>query len=243
MNVEELPKELIPRHIAIIMDGNRRWAREKGVPEIEGHRQGVEAIRPVVKRAGQLGVKHLTFWAWSTENWKRNQAFVSQIMAVFRETLKRRELFEELVSQAGELHIFGDLSKFPGDIQKMIKKYLEENKPSVKKIDVNFALNYGGRAEILRAVRQIIRDGVKAEDLDEDIFSSYLYTRGQADVDLLIRTGGEKRVSGFLPWQSVYAEYYFTKTYWPDFAPAELDKAVFDFASRDRRFGGDSAYT
>lgn len=240
MNVEDLPSEKIPRHIAIILDGNRRWARERGLADVEGHREGVERIEPVVRRCVELGVKHVTMWAFSTENWKRSDDFVSQIMAIFRETLRREELFEELTEQGGQINIVGDLARFPGDIQEMINHYLKQSRPDPKRIDVNFALNYGGRDEILRAVRGLVAGGGVAEEVDEDLFSSYLDTAGQADVDLLIRTSGERRTSGFLPWQSVYAELYFPEVFWPDFTPEELDRAILVYAGRERRFGGDS---
>jgi undecaprenyl diphosphate synthase len=238
MKVDELPQERIPKHVGLILDGNRRWARERGLAVVEGHRRGVERIEPVVRRCVELGVKHVTFWAFSTENWRRPHEFVSQVMDVFREVLKRPDLFKSLTKQGGQIHVIGDLSRFPKDIQKMTGAYLAKSKPEPKRIDVNFALNYGGRDEILRAVRKIIADDVSPDEIDEDLFSSYLDTGGQADVDLVIRTSGERRTSGFLPWQSVYAELYFPAVYWPDFSVEEFDKAILDFARRRRRYGG-----
>jgi undecaprenyl diphosphate synthase len=240
MRVEDLPKGKIPQHIALILDGNRRWARKKRRPDIEGHRQGVERIKPVVKRCVGLGVEHVTFWAFSTENWKRSKDFITGIMSVFRETLGRRDLFEELIQEGGEIHIFGDLKRFPEDIQQMVREYLSKGKPDSKRIDVNFALNYGGRDEILRAIMKVMTNGVKPTEVNEELFSSYLDTAGQTDPDFLIRTGGEKRLSGYLTWQSVYAELYFTDVYWPDFTVEEFDKAILDYARRERRFGGES---
>lgn len=243
MNAADLPQNQIPKHIALILDGNRRWAKQRDLPEIEGHRQGVEKIKPMVERCLEFGVKHVTFWAFSTENWKRSADFVSQIMEVFRETLKKRDWFEELREKGGAIHILGDLSRFPEDVQNMVLGYLGQGKPEPKKIDVNFALNYGGRDEILRAVKKIMKDGIGPSELTEGLFSAYLDTAGQADPDLVIRTGGERRLSGYLPWQTVYAEFVFTNTFWPDFTVAELDRAILDFASRERRFGGDSSKT
>jgi len=230
----------IPKHIGLILDGNRRWARERDLPEIEGHKKGVEQIRPVVQRCVDHGVEHVTFWAFSTENWQRSDEFVSGIMELFRQTLDRKDLFDELTKNGAEFHILGDLHKFPRDIRMGIKAYLARSRPNPKKIDVNFALNYGGRDEILRAVREIIRAGVTADEVDDAMISEHLDTAGQADPDMIIRTGGEKRMSGFMAWQGVYAEYLFVDDYWPDFDAAKLDAAIEEFNRRDRRFGGDS---
>ena len=230
----------IPQHVAIIMDGNRRWAKHRGLAQIEGHRVGADCIKPIVEKAIDLGIKSLTFWTFSTENWKRNEDFLKSIMEVFREFLLKKNLFEELKSRGGEVHILGDPSKFPSDIQNKLSKYLKDNRPLSKVIDVNFALNYGGREEILQAVRRLIADGKKAIEVTADLFNSYLYTAGQADVDFIIRTGGEKRLSGYLPWQAVYAELYFTDIYWPDFAPADFEAALLEYTKRERRLGGDS---
>lgn len=230
----------IPQHVAIIMDGNRRWAKQRGLPQIEGHRVGADCIKPIVEKAIDLGIKSLTFWTFSTENWKRNEDFLKSIIQVFREFLLKKNLFEELKSRGGEVHIFGDPSKFPSDIQNKLDEYVKNNKPSSKLIDVNFALNYGGREEILQAVKRLIADGKKAIEITADLFNSYLYTAGQPDVDFIIRTGGEKRLSGYLPWQAVYAELYFTDIYWPDFTPANFEAALLEYTKRERRLGGDS---
>lgn len=228
----------LPTHVAIIMDGNRRWAKKKGLHYSEGIRKGAEAIKPIVERAGERGIKYITFWALSTENWKRGEDFQQNIFTIFREFLKRRELFEELKERGGQIHILGDVTEFPRDIQNTINSYLKTNFPTEKKIDVNFALNYGGRAEILWAVRNIIRDRIPPEKITPEVFNTYLYTHGQPDPDLIIRTSGEKRLSGYLPWQSIYAELYFTDVLWPDFTPEEFDQALDDFSKRQRRFGG-----
>lgn len=230
----------IPQHVAIIMDGNRRWAKQRGLPQIEGHRVGADCIKPIVEKAIDLGIKSLTFWTFSTENWKRNEDFLKSIMEVFREFLLKKNLFEELKSRGGEVHILGDPSKFPSDIQNKLNEYLKDNRPLSKAIDVNFALNYGGREEILQAVKRLISDGKKAIEVTVDLFNSYLYTAGQPDVDFIVRTGGEKRLSGYLPWQAVYAELYFTDIYWPDFGPQDFETALLEYAKRERRLGGDS---
>lgn len=240
MGQEQSKETNLPLHVAIIMDGNRRWARQRGLPEIEGHREGARKIKPIVEKALEFGVKHLTFWAFSTENWKRSQAFLGAIMTVFREFLLKRDLFEELKSKGGQVHIFGDLLKFPPDIQDKLNERLVNNRPIEKKIDINFALNYGGREEILRAIRNILKEKRQPEEITPELFSSYLYTAGQPNVDFIIRTGGEMRLSGYLPWQAVYAELYFTETFWPDFSPQDLAVALDDFTRRERRFGGDS---
>lgn len=227
----------IPQHVALIMDGNRRWAQKRGLHYADGIRQGAEAIQPIVERAGEHGVKHITFWALSTENWKRGEEFQHNIFTIFREFLKRRNLFEELMQKGGELHIFGDITEFPPDIQETIHQYLANNKPEEKKIDINFCLNYGGRAEILRAVKNIIQQNIAPEDINEELFGRFLYSAGQPDPDFIIRTSGEKRLSGYLTWQGIYAELYFTPVLWPDFTPEEFDKALIEYSNRERRFG------
>lgn len=226
----------LPKHIAMIMDGNRRWAANKGLGAVDGHRAAAEqAIEPIVDRAIELGIKYLTFWAFSTENWRRDKEELEGLFSVFRDALGQK--IERLHKKGVRVQILGDVTKFPEDIA---KKALEGVKMTAQndKINVNFALNYGGRPEILEAVKQILKDNIPPEGLTEEVFSSYLYTSGMPDPDLVIRTGGEERVSGFMPWQAVYAELYFTPVLWPDFSPLELDKAIEDFVSRTRRFGG-----
>ena len=231
-----IPPEKIPTHVAIIMDGNMRWAKAKKLPYIEGIRQGANAIKPIVERAGELGVKYITFWALSTENWKRGKEFTGNLFKVFREFLKRNDLFNELIDRGGKIDIWGDITELPSDIQNEIEKYILRD-PKEKKINVNFCLNYGGRAEILRAVKQIIENALSPDELNQEKFSQCLYTQGQPDPDLLIRTSGEQRVSGFMPWQCVYAELYFPQVFWPDFTPEEFDKAILAYSQRERRFG------
>lgn len=234
----EKPK--IPSHVAIIVDGNRRWSAQKGRPTLEGHRQGVVRIKELIKVAAEKGVRSITFWAFSTENWTRNQKFISDIFSLFRQVLDQRDFFEEMIKSGGQIHILGDISRFPQDIADKINQYLKEPGPQKKIIDVNIALNYGGRDELLRAVRKIVAGGYKPEEVTVELINQFLDTAGQPDVDLMIRTGGELRTSGYLLWQLNYAEFYFTKTYFPDFDKKEFEKALEEYAQRNRRFGGDS---
>lgn len=229
-----------PQHVAIIMDGNRRWAKQRGLAAVMGHDKAArDVIEPIIDRSIQLGIKFLTFWAFSTENWKRDQAEIKALMGIFREGLKK---FGSRLTEKGiKLNIVGEMSKFPEDIRKQSEHYMEISKNN-KKITVSFALNYGGRDEILRAIRKLIanvqRSTFNVQHLDEETFGQFLDTANMPDPDLIIRTGGDLRLSGYFPWQSVYSELYFTKTLWPDFAPKELDKALKDYSGRERRFGG-----
>ncbi|HUW21173.1 MAG TPA: polyprenyl diphosphate synthase [Candidatus Bathyarchaeia archaeon] len=226
----------IPVHVAIIMDGNRRWAAKRGLGPVDGHRVAAEeAIEPIIDRAVELGVRFITFWAFSTENWKRDKAEIKGLMQVFRQILSRK--IKKLHQKGIRLNFLGDISKFPKDI---IKKFLNGIKETHRndKITVTFALNYGGRPEILRAVKKLVKDRIPVSKITEEFFSSYLDTADLPDPDLIIRTGGEMRLSGFLPWQSVYAEFYFSPVLWPDFSQFEFDKAVASYQKRERRFGG-----
>lgn len=237
----EIANFKIPRHVAIIMDGNRRWARNNNLPEIEGHKKGVERIKELVEFAAKIGVKSITFWAFSTENWTRSGNFLQDILGLFRHVLnERRDFFDDMVKNGGQVHILGDVSKFPQDIVAKINEYLKMPGPVKKIIDVNIALNYGGRDELVRTFKKIVREGKKAEEITPELISSRLDTAGQPDVDLMIRTGGEMRTSGYLLWQLNYAEFYFTKTFFPDFGVEEFKKALEDYSCRDRRFGGDT---
>lgn len=230
--------EKIPTHVAIIMDGNRRWAKQKGLPAVEGHDYAaMHAIEPIIDRCAALKIPYVTFWAFSTENWKRDQQEISALFSVFRKGL--RVLATRFIKKGARFRILGEINRFPKDIaQKSLELMTQSQKNKV--VTVSFALNYGGRDEILRAVKKIIDKGIKAKDVTEELFSSMLDTAGIPDPDLIIRTGGEKRLSGYLPWQSVYAELYFTPTLFPDFNAQEFDKALEDYQGRDRRFGGDS---
>ncbi len=228
----------MPVHVGIIMDGNRRWAAKRGLGPVDGHRVAAkEVIEPIVERAAQLGIKYLTFWAFSTENWKRDRAEVQGVMRVFREVMADK--LERLNEKGVRLTVLGDLSRFPKDIVGRVKQgVLQSAKNS--KITVALALNYGGRCELIRGIRRMIGDGVKPDQVDEQLVSLYLDTVGMPDPDLIIRTGGACRLSGFLPWQSVYSEYYFTDILWPDFTPDCFEQALVAYGCRDRRFGGGS---
>jgi len=225
-------------HVAIIMDGNRRWAKSHGLDPVKGHEQAAkEAVEPLIEKCVELGIPYVTFWAFSTENWRRDETELKGLFDVFRFALGQLAL--RFIQRGARLRILGDVSRFPKDIAEksldMISKSANNHK-----ITVTFALNYGGRDEILRAVKKIVNEKTPAEQIDESIFSSHLDTAGIPDPDLIIRTGGEQRLSGYLPWQSVYSELYFTPVLFPDFTPDELTLAINDFLKRDRRFGGDS---
>lgn len=221
------------KHVAFIVDGNRRWARERKLPAIMGHDSGYRIIESLVKHGKKVGIKYMTFWVFSTENWNRDPEEVSGLMKLFREILNTDSL-DSLIKEGAKISIFGDLSKFEEDIQKNVVQLIEKTKEN-DTVYVNFALNYGGRADILQAVNRLLAE--KKDQVDEKTFSSYLYTSMQPDPDLIIRTGGEQRLSGYLPWQSVYSELYFTPTYWPDFDEKAFDIALVEFEKRNRRFG------
>jgi undecaprenyl diphosphate synthase len=234
----------LPVHIAIIVDGNRRWAKKHGLPIVAGHRKATEeTIEKLIFHAMKLGVKYLTFWAFSTENWKRGQRFSSMLFGILENKMNKGV---EKYNQAGiRLRIIGDLSKLPPRLVTKLQQW-EKDSQTNHKITVIIALNYGGRDEILRAVnkftsyKQESRFDPGSKDstiLDRERLEQYLDTAGIPDPDLIIRTGGEQRLSGFLMWQSQYAELYFTKVFFPDFTPLELDKAIEDFQQRQRRFG------
>lgn len=228
-----------PQHVAIIMDGNRRWAASRGLGPVEGHRVAAEkTIEPIVERAIALGIKYLTFWAFSTENRNRDKVELSGLFRIFRDALKTQ--VKRLSEKGVRIRMIGDVSWFPLDIVKRVKDMISLTKDN-DTITVSFALNYGGRDEILRAVKKLIKEievgRVSLERVDEAEFSKHLDTVGIPDPDLIIRTGGETRLSGYLPWQAVYAELYFTNVLFPDFSPRQFDKALLDFSKRDRRFG------
>lgn len=230
-----------PRHIAIIMDGNGRWATRRGMPRTAGHKVGAETFLKIAHYCQDIGVKYLTAYAFSTENWKRSVEEVDVIMnLISRYLLEQMKLMER---DHFRIRFFGDLSRLPPALEKLAHRTdaLSDALPSDYCV-VNLCINYGGRDEILRAARKYAADCVegarKPEDLDDALFSSYLDSAGVPEPDLLIRPGGERRLSNFLLWQCAYAEFYFTDTLWPDFTPAEIDKAIDFYARRNRRFGG-----
>jgi undecaprenyl diphosphate synthase len=224
-----------PRHVAIIMDGNGRWAKARGLPRLAGHRAGTENIRPILEASVELGIECLTIWAFSTENWRRPDEEVKGLLRILQQMI-RREL-QALHKQGVQLRHLGRLDRLPKRLQKQICDAIALTKDN-HRIVLNVAFDYGGRAEIVQAVQQIIRDGIPAEQIDEALISRYMYTAGQPDPDLIIRTGGEMRTSNFMMWQSAYAEYYVTPTFWPDFNRDELCQALAAYSHRDRRFGG-----
>ena len=224
----------IPRHIAIIMDGNGRWARARGQPRLAGHRAGARNIRRVLEACASCGVEVLTIYAFSTENWGRPSAEVRGLMRLLEQALT--EQLAELHAEGVQIRHSGSLERVSESLSKKIQEALELTKDN-QRIILNVAFNYGGRAEIMNAVRRIIADGVAAEEVNEDLFTRYLHTAGLPDPDLIIRTAGEMRLSNFLIWQGAYAEYYSTPTYWPDFDQEELRKALEAYAARERRFG------
>jgi undecaprenyl diphosphate synthase len=226
--------ERMPHHVAIIMDGNGRWAKARGLPRAEGHRQGTENLRRVLRASVEFGVKILTIYAFSTENWKRPRAEVQVLMSILEMVIDRE--LDELDQQGVQIRHIGELDGIPRSLQKKILMATEMTKHNDTLI-LNVALNYGGRDEIVRAVRHIVEDGVPAEQIDEALISSYMYTSPLPDPDLIIRTSGEMRLSNFLVWQGTYSEYYFAPTYWPDFDRQEFYKALVEYSNRTRRFG------
>ena len=233
-----MDKKNFPRHIAIIMDGNGRWAKRRGFPRIEGHRQGINRIREIVKAANELGIKVLTLFAFSTENWRRPKTEVSMLMNSLRHFLiKEVKDFNEKNIRFKKI---GRDDPIPEALQELIMKSEDLTKDNSGLI-VNLALNYGSRTEIIDATKRIVRSVIGGDlnlnNLNEDSFSNFLYTADLSDPDLLIRTSGEMRISNFLLWQLSYAELYFTEQYWPDFTKDDLIAAINDFQKRDRRFG------
>ena len=230
--------DVLPEHIGFIMDGNGRWAKRKGLPRSFGHREGAKNFKKIVRYCKDIGIKNISFYAFSTENWKRPKEEIDVIMDLFREYIfdVRKHLSENT-----RMIFLGDKSVFDDDLrEKMIK--LEEDTKDYKEMNLLMAVNYGGRDEIAYVARQLAqkaKDGlINPEDITEKTIDEHLYSKGIPDVDLIIRPSGELRLSNFLIWQSAYAEYYFTDIMWPDFTPKELDKALIDFVNRGRRFGG-----
>ena len=229
----------IPNHIAIVMDGNGRWAKKRGLPRQAGHKVGAEAFRTIANYAKSIGLKYLTVYAFSTENWKRSEEEVNAIMDLLEKYL--REAIRDMDKNQVRFYFFGDLSRLSPELQEEARVAVERSKKYAG-VQVNFCLNYGGRAEMVRAAQQFARDCMegkcKPEDLTEERFSDLMYSAGVPDPELVIRPGGEMRTSNFLLWQSAYAEYYFTDVLWPQFGPKELDEAIDAYNKRNRRFGG-----
>lgn len=231
-------KKPVPQHIAIIMDGNGRWAKQRGLPRTAGHAAGGEAFRRIANYCRTLGVRYLTVYAFSTENWKRSEEEVAGIMRLLGKYLQ--EALRDMEKNRVRFRFFGDLSKLSPQLQKLC--YDAESRSADYDVQVNFCLNYGGRDEIVHAVRSFARDVAegkrKPEELTEDILSGYLYSADVPDPELIIRPSGEKRISNFLLWQSAYSEFVFMNVLWPDFGPRDLDAAIEEYHRRSRRFGG-----
>jgi undecaprenyl diphosphate synthase len=236
--MEEIDKEKLPRHIAIIMDGNGRWAKKKLLNRISGHIKGVDAVREIVTACRELGVKVLTLYAFSVENWRRPKDEVAALMKLLKEYLIKES--EEMARNNIRLRAIGRVEDLPLDVQNTLQKTIKKTEQCQGMI-LNLALSYGGRSEIVHAVQGILSDfqkgKIKAEEITPQRFSQYLWTWGIPDPDLLIRTSGEFRISNFLLWQIAYTELYVTETLWPDFNRKELFKAIADYQSRERRFG------
>jgi undecaprenyl diphosphate synthase len=227
--------ENIPQHVAVIMDGNGRWAQERGLSRQQGHRAGTENIRRIIQHFGERGVRVLTLYAFSTENWSRPRREVNALMRLIPRVLQRE--LKELHKNGVKLVHIGSLDPLDPAVRSKVEDAIELTKNN-DRMTVALAFNYGGRAEILDAVRRIVADGVPADAIDEALFARYLQTAHLPDPDLVIRTAGEVRLSNFLLWQSAYAEFYSTPTYWPDFDETEIDRALVSYANRVRRFGG-----
>jgi len=224
----------VPHHLGIIMDGNGRWAKARGMPRVAGHQAGVDNLRRILEHCVRREVKVLSIYAFSTENWGRPQEEVSGLMRLLGLAIQRQ--LNDLNKNGVRILHSGRMEGINPQLQKQILHALEVTRNN-ERITLNVAFNYGGRAEIVDAVRHIIQDGVEPDNLSEELLSSYLYTANLPDPDMVIRTGGEWRLSNFLIWQAAYAEYYTTPTYWPDFDEEELDKALIEYSRRERRFG------
>jgi undecaprenyl diphosphate synthase len=230
-----LELEKLPQHVAIIMDGNGRWARARGLSRQAGHRAGTENIRRVIETLARYQVPVLTLFAFSTENWVRPKREVNALIRLISHFIDRE--LQTLNENGVRLRHLGNLDPLSPQLQRRVEDAMDMTKDN-DRIIVNVAFNYGGRQEIVDAVRKIVEDGVPADKIDDALFSSYLYTAGLPDADLVIRTAGEMRLSNFLLWQSAYAEYYATPVYWPDFGTEEIERALTAFSQRERRFGG-----
>jgi len=224
----------VPKSIGIIMDGNRRWAKNKGLNVLEGHSAGGKALKDTVRWARDMGVEHIIFYTFSTENWNRSQGEVEYLLNLIGKFMSSE--LDNFHKEGGVLHYVGDMSRFSNELQESFKVSEERTKNNPGP-HVYFALNYGGRAEILSAVKKILKENPGEQEITEEYFAKHLQTKAMPDPDLIIRTSGEKRLSGFLPWQGVYSELFFTDTLWPDFSKEEFEKIIEEYNQRDRRMG------
>lgn len=234
LEIKKIVEETNLNHIAIIMDGNRRWAKEKKLPSALGHKKGVEALKTTLRACNDFGVKHLTVYAFSTENWKRKQEEVDFLMDLVAVTLTNE--LAEMHKENVQIRFIGDLTRLSEKLQKVLDNAVNTTKNNTGVI-LQIALNYGSRDEITNAVKQIVRNGIKEENITQDLISEYLYTKGVPDPDLLIRTGGEQRISNYLLWQIAYSEILITSEYWPDFDKKLLAECIEEFKLRQRRYG------
>jgi undecaprenyl diphosphate synthase len=229
-----LPAERIPRHVAIIMDGNGRWALSRGLPRVAGHKAGTENLRRIIRATAEFGIKYLTIYAFSTENWGRPVEEVQGLMGILQDVIDRE--LHELHKEGVQLRHIGRLERLDARIQAKVLKAIDLTKDNDRLI-LNVAWNYGGRDEIVCAIQKIIRAGIPAEQVTDELVSQYMFTVGVPDPDLVIRTSGELRISNFLIWQAAYSEWYITPTFWPDFDKNEYRRAIESYAQRDRRYG------
>ncbi len=225
----------MPRHVAIIMDGNGRWALSRGLPRMAGHKAGTENLRRVIRAAVEFGVKYLTIYAFSTENWGRPPEEVRGLLNILEDVIDRE--LEELNKEGVQLHHLGRLEQLAPSLQEKVLHAVDLTRKNDRLI-LNIAWNYGGRDEIVQAIQHMMKDGVPPEKVNDELVGQYLYTAGVPDPDLIIRTSGELRVSNFLIWQAAYSEWYITPTFWPDFNREEFHRALETYARRDRRYGG-----
>lgn len=234
-----MEQKYLPKHIGIIMDGNGRWAKKRGLPRSAGHTIGASVFKSITRYCSSIGIEYLTIYAFSTENWKRPQDEVGALMKLFKQYLE--DALRDFLNENIKVQFIGDTTAFPEELQKLIAE-TEEVSANRTGMVLNIAMNYGGRAEIIRAVKlliQDVKDGVlQSDQIDEDTIAQKLYTAGQPNPDLIIRPSGENRISNFLLWQSAYAEYIVMDILWPDFKPRDLDRALDEYAGRNRRFGG-----
>ena len=233
-NIKELVQKSNLKHIAIIMDGNRRWVKEKGFPSAFGHKKGVEALKATMRACDDFGIKYLTVYAFSTENWNRKKEEVEFLMGLLAKTLLNE--LDEMHKENVRIRFLGNVSELSEDLQKIVRNAEEKTKENTG-VNLNIAFNYGSRAEIINAIKSIVKKGLSVDDITEDLVSKNLYTKEIPDPDLLIRTGGEKRISNYLLWQIAYSEIYVTDAFWPDFDNVELTTAILEFEKRNRRFG------
>ncbi|MBE6810687.1 MAG: isoprenyl transferase [Ruminococcaceae bacterium] len=231
---KETTERILPTHIAIIMDGNGRWAKKRSLPRTAGHAAGSKNFKDIARYCNKIGLKYLTVYAFSTENWKRPKEEVDNIMKIFKEYLEDAKNFKD---ENIQVQFIGDRSVLDPEIQRLMKESEDASRDATG-LHLNIAINYGGRDEIVHAVRSLINSNAKAEDITEEAISQNLYTASQPDPDFIIRPSGEYRLSNYLIWQSAYAEYWFSDILWPDFKPKDLEKAIDEYNRRNRRFGG-----